>query len=47
MRRRDPWYRRAADWVIECDGIEKEEITEKLLREFYRRTGVEEVGEEG
>lgn len=47
MERRDPWYRRAADWVIECDGIEKEEITEKLLREFYRRTGVEDVREEG
>lgn len=46
MERRDPWYRRAADWVIDCDSLDKDEITEALISEFYERTGVERPPEE-
>lgn len=36
MERRDPWYREAADWVIECGAEEgKTELTERILSWFY------------
>ena len=46
MQRRDPWYRRAADWVIDCDSLSKDEITLAVLREFYQRTGTDYDPEE-
>jgi shikimate kinase len=35
MERRDPWYREAADWVLECAGESKAELTERVLSWFY------------
>jgi len=43
MARRDPWYRTAADWVLECDGRTKTEITHAVLGWFYRQIGVDPV----
>ncbi|HKA15563.1 MAG TPA: shikimate kinase [Myxococcota bacterium] len=36
MKRRDPWYRRAADHVIECGTRSKTELTREVLSWFYR-----------
>jgi shikimate kinase len=41
MERRDPWYRRAADHVIDCNDKTKLEIAEEVLRWFYDEIGVE------
>ncbi len=34
MERRDPWYRQAADWVLECGELTKAEITERIWAWF-------------
>ena len=39
MARREPWYRKAAHHVLECDGLTKGEIAMKVLETFYRDTG--------
>ncbi len=36
MKRRDPWYRRAADYVIECRERPKSELAREILTWFYR-----------
>ncbi len=41
MKRRDPWYRRAAHHVIECDGAAKNDIAETILDRFYEDLGLE------
>jgi len=35
MERRDPWYRAAADLVLECGTREKSELTELVLDWYY------------
>jgi shikimate kinase len=37
MERRDPWYRAAADLVIDGDGLDKITIAKKVLSWFYRQ----------
>ena len=37
MERRDPWYRDAADLVLECGERSKEELAEEILRWFVAR----------
>lgn len=44
MARREPWYRRAAHWVLPCDRLSKGEITDRVLGWFYEETGVEADG---
>jgi len=34
MERRDPWYRAAADFVLDCDPLSKREITQRILTWF-------------
>lgn len=46
MGRRDPWYRRAADCVIDCDDKSKPEITDEVLRWYYDQIGAEYTPEE-
>jgi shikimate kinase len=41
MERRDPWYRKAADHVIDCNDKTKLEIAEDVLHWFYDEIGVE------
>jgi shikimate kinase len=41
MKRRDPWYRRAADWVVDCDDKTKPELADELLHWYYERIGAE------
>jgi len=41
MKRRDPWYRRAADHVIECGARSKSAIAREILDWFYRDLGIE------
>ena len=36
MKRRDPWYRRAADHVIECGERSKTALVREVLDWFYR-----------
>ena len=36
MKRREPWYRRAADHVIECGARSKSAIARDTLDWFYR-----------
>ena len=36
MKRRDPWYRRAADHVVECDERSKSALAREVLDWFYR-----------
>jgi shikimate kinase len=36
MKRREPWYRRAADHVIDCDERAKDSIAGEILDWFYR-----------
>jgi shikimate kinase len=40
MSRRDPWYREAADLVLECDPLSKNAITDQVLRWFYQQCGL-------
>ena len=40
MKRRDPWYRRAAHHVIECDDRSKGELADAILAWFYRDQGI-------
>ncbi len=41
MARRDPWYREAADVVIDCQDDGKIEIARAVLRWFYQDIGVD------
>ena len=36
MKRRDPWYRRAADHVVECGERSKSALAREVLDWFYR-----------
>ena len=36
MKRRDPWYRRAADYVVECGDRSKGSLAGEILDWFYR-----------
>ena len=36
MKRREPWYRRAADHVVECDELSKGALARAILDWFYR-----------
>jgi shikimate kinase len=40
-RRRDPWYRRAANHVIECGNRSKSELAREILDWFYRDQKIE------
>lgn len=40
MKRRDPWYRRAADLVIECGERSKGALAREILAWFYRDQGI-------
>ena len=40
MKRRDPWYRRAADHVIECGERSKGDLAREILGWFYRDLGL-------
>ena len=40
MKRRDPWYRRAADYVIECGDRSKTSVAREILDWFYRDLGM-------
>ncbi len=40
LKRRDPWYRRAADHVIECGERSKGALTHEILTWFYRDQGI-------
>jgi shikimate kinase len=41
MKRRDPWYQRAADHVLECGERSKTELADAILGWFYRDLGVD------
>jgi shikimate kinase len=41
MQRRDPWYRRAADKVIDCDGQTKPQVADAVLRWYYQQIGAD------
>jgi shikimate kinase len=40
MKRRDPWYRRAADHVLECGDRSKGALARAILTWFYRDLGI-------
>jgi shikimate kinase len=40
MERRDPWYRRAADLVLDCRDISKTSITDRIVRWYYGELGI-------
>jgi hypothetical protein len=40
MKRRDPWYRRAADHVLECGDGSKVALEREILTWFYRDLGI-------
>ena len=40
MKRRDPWYRRAADHVLECGTRSKGALARDILSWFYRDLGI-------
>jgi len=40
LKRRDPWYRLAADHVIECGERAKSELAREILSWFYRDMGL-------
>ena len=42
MKRRDPWYRRAADHVIECGERSKGALAREILDWFYRDQKIRE-----
>ncbi|GAB4346975.1 MAG: shikimate kinase [Gammaproteobacteria bacterium] len=37
MKRRDPWYREAADWVLHCRDLSKRELASRIL-EWFQKT---------
>ena len=39
MARREPWYRKAAHHVLDCDEMSKVEIAYEVLKLFYEETG--------
>ncbi|MGI9590740.1 MAG: shikimate kinase [Myxococcota bacterium] len=39
--RRDPWYRRAADHVLECTELSKIEMQERVLAWYYGELGID------
>jgi shikimate kinase len=41
MARRDPWYRKAADHVIECGNRPKLDLAREVLGWFYERLGID------
>lgn len=41
MATRDPWYRKAADEVIECRSLSKTALTRRVLGWYYERIGVD------
>jgi len=41
MARRDPWYRSAAHWVLDCSSLGKTEIADRVLTWFYGEIGVD------
>ncbi len=41
IERRDPWYRAAAHWTLECGDLSKTELTDRVLAWFYAETGVQ------
>ena len=40
LKRRDPWYRRAADHVVECGERSKSALAREILDWFYRDLGI-------
>jgi shikimate kinase len=40
LKRRDPWYRRAADHVVECGERPKSSVAREILDWFYRDLGI-------
>ena len=44
MQRRDPWYRSAAHWVLECGERSNAAVAEAVLAEFTRRGGLGDTG---
>jgi shikimate kinase len=40
MKRRDPWYRRAADHVLGCGERSKRALAREILTWFYRDQGI-------
>jgi shikimate kinase len=40
MKRRDPWYRRAAHVVIECGDRSKGDLADEVLGWFYKDLGI-------
>ena len=41
MARRDPFYRRAAHFVIECGTRKKRDLAEEILERFLRECGLD------
>jgi len=41
MKRRDPWYRRAADLVLDCGERPKAELAKAILGWFYDDLGID------
>jgi shikimate kinase len=39
--RRDPWYRRAADHVLDCTPLSKPEMMDRVLAWYYTGLGIE------
>ena len=39
MQRRDPWYRAAADRVVDCGRKSKKQLVRRILKEFFRGAG--------
>lgn len=46
MAQRDPWYRAAADLVMECGMLSKSEITDRIIEWFYTHQGEVRIAEE-
>jgi shikimate kinase len=44
MERRDPWYRAAADLVLDCTKLRKSEVAEEILEWFLANQGVPRAG---
>jgi shikimate kinase len=43
IERRDPWYRQAADLVVDCTDLSKVEITNRVLAWYYDRLDLGEA----
>jgi shikimate kinase len=41
MKRREPWYRRAAHFVLECGDRSKGDLVDEILAWFYRDLGID------